>query len=225
MSKEISHRFFLNCENLSCIRGDNTLFTQLSVEVASGELLRIRGENGSGKTSLLKIIAGIAAPDEGQVLWNKQAISQSENYARQVAYLAHKDGIKSELSTLGNLNFYRKFYQQPADASLEHVLEQLDLLHTMYIPAGKLSFGQRRRLAFARLLLSNTQLWLLDEPFTGVDVDGRTLLEQLCLDFIQGGGLIIMTHHAELENKKLKATERSIELADFNPLLSKAQVA
>jgi len=214
----------LHCENVSCIRGDNTLFEGLSLHADSGELLRIRGENGSGKTSLLKLISGITSPDSGEILWNDTPIKQSEIFTQDIAYLAHRDGIKSELTALENLNFYREFYKhasdETTDVSLDNILEQLDLLHTLYIEAGKLSFGQRRRLAFARLLLSNTQLWLLDEPFTGIDVNGRQLLENLCLNFINDGGIIVMTHHAELENKQLRRKERSIELTQFNPLFS-----
>lgn len=214
-SKDIMH---LDCENIRCIRGDNTLFSELSIKVKSGELLRIRGENGSGKTSLLKIIAGINSPEEGNILWNKNNINQSDDYAHCVAYLAHRDGIKAELSTLDNLRFYEQFYQQVTNTALEKILEELDLLHTVYIAAGKLSFGQRRRLAFARLLLSDAKLWLLDEPFTGVDIQGRQRLEKLCLDFMESGGMIVMTHHAELENNDLRKKERSIELHKFNPL-------
>jgi len=181
----------LHCDEISCIRGDNTLFEELSFNANSGELLRIRGENGSGKTSLLKLISGIVAPDSGEIKWKDTSIKKSDLFTQDIAYLAHRDGIKSELTALENLNFYREFYKQKTDSSLDDILEQLDLLHTLYIPAGKLSFGQRRRLAFARLLLSNTQLWLLDEPFTGIDVNGRKLLENLCLNFINDGGIII----------------------------------
>jgi heme exporter protein A len=202
----------LTIENIACIRGDNHLFSALNIHVENGELLRVRGENGSGKTSLLKIISGITEPDDGKIYWNNENIKTSYEFTKNIAYLAHRDGIKSELTAIENLDFYQNFYMRDNSASLSDILEALDLSHTSYIKAGQLSFGQRRRLAFARLLLSPAKLWLLDEPFTGIDVIGRQILEQHCINFLDKDGIIIMTHHAEIENPILAKLERSIEI-------------
>ena len=206
----------LSLDSICCIRGNNTLFSELSVDAKNGDMLRIRGENGSGKTSLLRIIAGIATPDTGKVYWNDQDIKKSESFANEIAYLAHRDGIKAELTALDNLKFYQQLFRQNDHDELLEILEALDISHTAYIPARQLSFGQRRRLGFARLLLSSTKLWLLDEPFTGIDVSGRQLLEQHCLNFLNRGGIIVLTHHAEIEDTKLAKREKSIDLTALN---------
>ena len=202
----------LSLTNISCIRGDNQLFTDINITVSNGELIRIRGENGSGKTSLLKIMSGISSPEQGDITWNGEDIKHSEAYAENIAYLAHKDGIKPELSTIENLEFYQKLFSCTDKKSVRNILQSLDLSHTIYLKARQLSFGQRRRLAFARLLLSPAKLWLLDEPFTGVDLAGRKLLEQQCIEFLLSNGMIIMTNHAEIENPELARLERSVAL-------------
>ncbi len=206
----------LSLESIRCVRGDNTLFSELSIDAENGDLLRIRGENGSGKTSLLRIIAGIALADAGKVLWNKKTIQESDSFATDIAYLAHRDGIKSELTAIENLKFYQQLYNQNDTEKLMNVLDALDISHIYPLPARQLSFGQRRRLGFARLLLSSTKLWLLDEPFTGIDVSGRELLEQHCVDFLNQGGMIVMTHHAELEHSELIQREQSVDLTSLN---------
>ncbi len=213
----------LSLENICCIRGNNTLFTSLNSIAINGDILRIRGENGSGKTSLLRIIAGITSPDDGQVLWNGERINKSDSFASDIAYLAHRDGIKNEFTALENLRFYQQLYHQNNPQELLDILTALDISHTAYIPARQLSFGQRRRLGFARLLLASTKLWLLDEPFTGIDVEGRSLLEQHCLNFLNKGGIIVLTHHAEIENSALIAREKSIDLTTFNPIYTHAE--
>ena len=213
----------LSLENICCIRGDNTLFTHLNSIANNGDMLRIRGENGSGKTSLLRIIAGISSPDEGQVLWNDERINKSDSFASDIAYLAHRDGIKNEFTAIENLRFYQQLYHQNKPQELFDILAALDISHTAYIPARQLSFGQRRRLGFARLLLASTKLWLLDEPFTGIDIEGRSLLEQHCLNFLNKGGIVVLTHHAEIENSTLAAREKSIDLTDFNPAHVRAE--
>jgi len=207
----------LSLENICCIRGNNTLFANLNSIANNGDMLRIRGENGSGKTSLLRIIAGITSPDEGHVFWNGERINKSDSFASDIAYLAHRDGIKNEFTALENLRFYQQLYHQNNSQELFDILSALDISHTAYIPARQLSFGQRRRLGFARLLLASTKLWLLDEPFTGIDIDGRTLLEQHCLKFLNKGGIIVLTHHAEIDSSALSAREKSIDLTTFNP--------
>lgn len=207
----------LTLENVSCVRGDNILFPSFSATVVNGELLRIRGENGSGKTSLLKIVSGISEPDQGHILWNDEPIKTSDQFTNNIAYLAHRDGIKAEFSAIDNLQFYQNMYHPSnkscVSQSLSETLTALDLSHVSYLKARQLSFGQRRRLAFARLLLSPAMLWLLDEPFTGIDITGRKILENHCVNFLRKGGIIVMTHHAEIENSTLAKLERAIEIS------------
>ena len=202
-------------QNITCIRGDIELFQGLDLQVASGELLHLLGENGSGKTSLLRIIAGISSPDSGEILWNQTSITNSNEFSHQIAYLAHRDGIKFELSAFENLKFYQQLHHKYDQQIIFEILEKLDIKHITFTPAKELSFGQKRRLGFARLLLSPAKIWLLDEPFTGVDVSGRELMESHCLHFLNEGGMIIMTHHADIDNQELSMRSFRLDLSDF----------
>jgi len=208
----------LSLQQISCVRGNTTLFSGLNLEASSGNLIHIRGENGSGKTSLLRIIAGIASPEDGRVLWNDQPLKKSESFANDIAYLAHRDGIKLEMTTLQNLRFYQQLLSSSNESELQNILETLDIKHIAFSLAKDLSFGQKRRVGFARLLLSSAKLWLLDEPFTGIDIAGRKLLENICLNFLDQGGTIIMTHHAEIENSLLSKKLSFLELSDYNKM-------
>jgi len=205
----------ISLQAISCVRGNTGLFSNLNFSAKNGDLIHILGENGSGKTSLLRIIAGIALADSGQVLWNEVPIKKSDSFAHNISYLAHRDGIKLEFTAIENLSFYQKLYGEKDETKIFDCLEALDIHHIAFNKANELSFGQRRRLGFARLLLSPTNLWLLDEPFTGIDIHGRHLLEQICLNFLDKGGIIIMTHHAEMENKTLAKRTQAINLSEF----------
>ena len=122
------------------------------------------------------------------------------------------------MTTLQNLRFYQQLLSSSSEAELQKILEKLDIKHIAFSLAKDLSFGQKRRVGFARLLLSSAKLWLLDEPFTGIDIAGRKLLENICLNFLDQGGTIIMTHHAEIENSLLSKKLSFLELSDYNKM-------
>lgn len=202
----------LQAHQISCQRGDVLLMQNIDFSVDSGHLLRIIGANGSGKTSLLRVVAGLTEPESGTVEWNQRAITECDEYASSVGYIGHRDGLKDTLTALENLCFYQQLHTKLDPAAAERSLAELGILHCADLPAGQLSFGQRRRLAFARLLITKLSIWLLDEPFTGIDVGGREMLEALCLTHLQGNGLIAMTHHGDLENAELQRYEQQLTL-------------
>ena len=195
----------LHIENLSCLRGENLLFEGLQFDVSEKQLIRITGANGSGKTSLLRIICGLSEAEKGQVLWRNQTINQSEQFRNELGYIGHRDGLNNQLTAFENITFYQQLHSQQriGEQQFDECLHKLGILHCADRSVYKLSFGQRRRLAFARLLIANKKLWILDEPFTGIDVEGRKLIEMLCDEHLQNSGLIIMTNHGSLRGTVL----------------------
>lgn len=189
--------------DLSCIRGENQLFSDLQMHVQSGQCLHVIGANGSGKTSLLKILCGLARPESGRLSWNGSTLSKSDSYWNDSAYIGHKDGLKNELSAIENLRFSQRLEGLKDEQRLDHCLARLDILNCADRLAQNLSFGQRRRLSFSKLLLRSYSLWILDEPFTGIDAKGRELIESLCMNHLDSGGIIVLTNHQSLQTSSL----------------------
>jgi heme exporter protein A len=189
----------LEASNLDCLRGGRTLFRGLSFSLQDGELLRIAGANGSGKTSLLKILCGLLSPDSGEVRWQGTPIRQlREDYSRHLVYLGHAPAVKDDLSAAENLAVActlagRTASQQQAQEALEGYG-----LPATGVPVRRLSQGQRRRAALARLLLSaDAPLWLLDEPFAALDAAAARFTEELIARHVAQGGAAIYTTHQE----------------------------
>jgi heme exporter protein A len=182
---------YLQAENVCCVRGERTLFVDLGFNLDAGQCLHIIGPNGSGKTSLLRILVGLSQPENGRICWQGESIANNPNYLSQSAYLGHKDGLKDELTAFENLRFYHQIENQNDEDLVDDQLAEMGILECADLTASKLSFGQRRRLAFARLLLGQFKLWILDEPFTGIDHQGRELIEGICLSHLKNGGAII----------------------------------
>jgi heme exporter protein A len=190
----------LEVSNLACTRGDRTLFRGVSFTINAGALLYVAGANGSGKTSLLRILCGLGAPDAGEVRWRGEAIrALRELYWRDVVYLGHANALKDDLSATENLLLACTLAGRPAtiDAALA-ALAAFGLAACAHLPVRALSQGQKRRSTLARLALgTHLPLWILDEPFAALDADAVRHLEQLIITYQDGGGSVIFTTHQE----------------------------
>ena len=191
----------LEAVNLGCTRGDRRLFKGLNFSIKPGELIELRGANGSGKTSLLRILCGLATPAEGEVRWQGTNIrSLGEEYSRVVSYLAHQNGVKDELSAIENLRISCGVAGNTlSTVNAQEILERVGLSRQQNLPARSLSAGQRRRVALARLLTSVATVWILDEVLTSLDDTAIKLSRQVISDHLSKGGLAIIATHQELD--------------------------
>lgn len=191
----------LSTHDLACQRGDRRLFSGLEVRVCAGQLLLVQGGNGRGKTSFLRLLSGLGVPEAGEVRWNGAPIHvEREVYQQAMVYLAHTNGVKDDLTPVENVQAHAGLRGQcVSEAEIEPVLVRMGLAACLDLPARVLSFGQRRRVALASLLLSGAVLWILDEPLTGLDVRGVAEVEGLLREHVQGGGMVVMTTHQPLQ--------------------------
>ena len=181
---------------LTCERGERLLFNALDLTVDHGQMIQIEGPNGSGKTSLLRILCGLAQPLEGEVLWNGQSTRRQRlEFLANVTYLSHQNGIKGELTPVENLRIVRGLGIPSTHATIGNALEQVGMLDFDDQPCHSLSAGQKRRVALAQLLTNHSPLWVLDEPFTSLDVKGVALVERMLRQHLDDGGLAIVTTH------------------------------
>jgi heme exporter protein A len=187
----------LELRGLTCRRGRKRLFADLSAQLAGGELLRITGANGAGKTSLLKVICGLLAPDAGQVLWRGRPLAgQREAFHRELVHLGHAAALKDELSALENLEVAACLAgQRVAGADARRALAQAGLAGREHLAARLLSQGQRRRAVLARLAFANAALWVLDEPFNALDAAATGWLRGLLQAQLERGGMVVLTSH------------------------------
>lgn len=187
----------LSVSDLSCVRGDQTLFSGVSFALNAGQWLHLEGANGSGKTSLLRIVTGFSPAAHGQVCWKGRPLKQaSDAFRANVLYLGHALALKDELSALENLEASAAVAGHrfvPADA--RSALQRLGLRGRTRLPVRVLSQGQKRRVALARLLLQAAPLWVLDEPFVALDAQAQTLVAEAISSHVQTGGMVLFTSH------------------------------
>ena len=191
----------IDVAGLTCIRGFHTLFEDLDFSVESGTALHVVGANGSGKTSLLRIVCGLSLAESGQVLWNGAPIKASAGeFQSNLSYLGHKPALKADLNPLENLESLGAMRDQgfhdPKATALEF-LARLEVAHTKSLPCRQLSAGQKQRIALARVVMSGAQIWCLDEPGTSLDSSGVLLLTELMQHHIEQQGIIIFTSHQD----------------------------
>ncbi len=185
----------LEAADLECVRGDQQLFTGLSFALEAGNALQVEGTNGSGKTSLLRLLCGLSMPESGVIRWCGRDIRECRvDYQSQLTYVGHIHGIKDDLTAVENLDMVRVLGTSN-DVSAQSALQRMGLIGYERTLCRHMSAGQRRRVTLARLLLSNADLWILDEPLTAIDKHGIAELEQVFRDHVSSGGSLIITSH------------------------------
>lgn len=199
--------------NLTCIRGDRPVFSDLGFELPPGRALILSGPNGSGKSSLMKIIAGLLPTQSGTLSYSDQDILGDKDWiSRNICYLAHKNGMKPEMTVAENLAFWANMEHHDGDVRKEAVKIGID--HCLDLPVCYLSSGQARRAALTRVLCHPAKFWLLDEPTVGLDSAGVELLAGLMNDHLKTGGRILAATHIELG---IDADKSSIlNMSDFS---------
>jgi heme exporter protein A len=209
LNNPTNNQVLLSANGLTCIREDRILFEALNFSVCSGDIIQVEGPNGSGKTSLLRILAGLSQPYDGTVLFREQNITeQSDEFHQNLLYIGHLPGVKGEMTAQENLEFTLTLHGNDVSTA-EETLEKVNLLGFENALASHLSAGQHRRISLARLWQSTAPIWILDEPFTAIDKRGVEKLEQLFLAHAQRGGCVILTTHQDLsfpEDKVKKIT-------------------
>ena len=182
---------------LGCERGGRPLFAPQSFTLSDGQAMHIEGDNGAGKTSLLRMVCGLAPTASGEVRWGGQAIAEVRTaFLRDLLYLGHHLGLKDDLSALENLHAASVLAGHPvAREQALQALQSQGLGTRAHLPLRVLSQGQKRRVALARLQLSQARLWVLDEPFVALDPLAVQALQQVLRDHLQQGGLLLFTSH------------------------------
>jgi heme exporter protein A len=189
----------LDVKDLACERGGVRLFAGLGFSAGAGALLRVRGANGSGKTSLLRILAGLTQPAAGSVRWRGR--ERDDDYRKEMLFVGHSSGLSDELTVLENLEFVLGFSEVKAHEHKKNkeALELFGLERVAHMPARFLSQGQRRRATLARLAVSSAvPLWLLDEPFAALDAEAIQQLSGLATAHLARGGVVVLTSHQEV---------------------------
>jgi len=190
----------LTATDLACVRGDRRLFAGLGFTLESGGRLHVTGANGSGKTSLLRILCGLSPAEAGEIRWQGETIADlGDEYRKTVLYLGHHNALKEELTALENLRTTAALAGVAvADAQGVELLERVGLAGREELPVRFLSQGQKRRVALARLLWSPASLWILDEPFVALDSAAVTWLAEIVSGHLRGGGMAVLTSHQEV---------------------------
>ncbi len=189
----------LHADSLACERGERLVFANLAFTVEPSGALILRGANGSGKSSLLRVLAGLLPLADGTITWKGRNITADmDRHRARVAYLGHLDAVKPALTVAANVRFWARLYGPAPRSRVRDALERFDLAHLEKLPARFLSQGQRRRLNLTRLLLLPSRIWLLDEPAVGLDTASRAALEGEMARHRGAGGLVIVATHQNL---------------------------
>ena len=200
----------LSVEMVHVWRGERHVLRGVSLAAQPGQLLHISGPNGTGKTTLLRVITGLLRPEQGSVSWRGRRIDDDRTrYQADLAYGAHEPALKGDLTPLENLRYAVGLKRRVSASELMSVLERTGVAACADLPTRVLSAGQRRRVTMARILAMRATLWLLDEPFANLDAQGSVLVSELLQTHVTQGGLALVVAHHELS---LSCTLRRLEL-------------
>lgn len=194
----------LSAHGVTIWRGDRCLCRDLSFTLDSGQVLQLAGANGSGKTSLMRVLAGLGRLDAGEVRWNGTPLAKAADFHSELAYVGHLNGLKAHLTTIENIFFYQAITEYSSDLTAQDTLSRLGLTAVADRPCGLLSMGQRRRAALGRLLLTRAKLWLLDEPLSSLDAEGVVRVGEVLRAHAEAGGLAVITTHQPLPLEGLR---------------------
>jgi heme exporter protein A len=199
----------LEARAITCVRGERELFSRLDLQVSPGECLHIRGENGVGKTSLLRLLTGLSSPEFGEVYWSGISIKQdSSEYHSKLLFLGHRDALKEDLTALENLRMYAAIDGiELTDAEAFSALWRFNLQGREDLPVSCLSAGQKKRVLMARMLTRRAQVWVLDEPFNALDTQAVHELQSLIEQHLEGNGLVVLTSHQPLAISNLRVLD------------------
>ena len=205
---------FLQADDLACERDWRMLFEHLDLQLHAGDMLQISGPNGSGKTSLLRLLSGLMQPTAGRVLINGQPLSEQRvELARNLLWIGHAAGIKDLLTPVENLSWLCALHRPAESPAIWQALQSVGLRGFEDVPCHTLSAGQQRRVALARLYLDSPPIWILDEPFTALDKQGVAQLEAHLAEHCERGGMIVLTTHHTLS--RTPAGYRDIDLGQW----------
>ncbi len=199
------------CENIACIRGNATIFKELGFCLQPESLLLLKGPNGSGKTSLIRILAGLMEASHGNILWDGHPISGNDAFKRELMYIGHKSGVKPDCTVEENIAFWADLHD--TRQLIPAALKFFDLTTFRDVPASQLSAGWQRRVALARLIVAPSKLWLLDEPTNFLDEDAVILTASLIETRVRQGGVVVVASH--IMNSSIAA--HTLAMQDFKP--------
>lgn len=192
----------LNVDSVSCLRGERRLITALSFTVQQGRLLAVTGENGSGKTSLLRMLCGLLPPEQGRILWEDEDVRACrERFLASLIYVGHLNSLKDDLTPVENVTISARLAgEEISEGKTCEALEAVGLARVIHrLPTRVLSQGQKRRVSLARLWMSQRPLWILDEPFAALDASATGLLMQQLRSHLHNGGIVIAATHQEID--------------------------
>lgn len=196
---DVTQSAALTAHELHLWRGEHHLLRGVSFALAAGQLLQVSGRNGAGKTSLLRVVAGLLPAESGEVRWRNASIHHNfPGYSSDLAYLGHANALKTDMTALENLRFAGAIRHGIEEQRCLQTLQDLSIPQCAHLPVKALSAGQRRRVALARVLISDAMLWILDEPITNLDTTGIQLVEDLMASHLARGGMILTAAHQSL---------------------------